>query len=153
MNIKNSTPVTSADREIVSTRVINFPRELVWKAWTDPKHLAAWWGPNGFTNTFNEFDLRPGGYWRFVMHGPDGHNYQNENVFREIVKPSRIVFDHLSNPKFQVAATFEDQSGKTLITFRMLFESAEVCESLKKIIVPANEQNFDRLEAELVKMK
>ena len=60
----------TADREIVTTRVMDAPRELVFKAWTDPDHLVHWWGPTGFTNTFHEFDLKPGGVWRFVMHGP-----------------------------------------------------------------------------------
>ena len=69
-----------SDREIVTTRVFNAARELVFKAWTDPDHLVHWWGPKGFTNTFQEFDLRPGGIWRFVMHGPDGVDYKNKSV-------------------------------------------------------------------------
>lgn len=67
-----------ADLQIVSTRVFDFPRDLVFGAWTDPAHLAHWWGPKGFTNSFHEFDLRPGGNWRFVMHGPDGVDYRNQ---------------------------------------------------------------------------
>src|SRR4051794_12623895 len=102
MVAKNTEATATSDREIVATRVFDAPRELVFKAWTDPEHLAQWWGPTGFTNTFHEFDLRPGGVWRFVMHGPDGVDYKNENVFVEIVKPERIVFDHVSGPKFQV---------------------------------------------------
>lgn len=65
--------ITASDREIVSVRVVNASREIVFKAWTDPQHLRSWWGPNGFTNTFHEFDLKPEGHWRFTMHGPDGH--------------------------------------------------------------------------------
>ena len=97
-----------SDREIVTTRVFDAPRERVFKAWTDPDHLARWWGPQGFTNTFHEFDLRPGGVWRFVMHGPDGADYQNKSVFVEITKPERIVFDHVSGPRFRVTTTFRE---------------------------------------------
>jgi len=142
----------TADREIVTTRVLNAPRELVFKAWTDPDQLVQWWGPKGFTNTFHEFDLRPGGIWRFVMHGPDGVDYQNKSVFVEVVNPERIVFDHVSGPRFQVVATFAEQAGKTTVTFRMRFESAAECDKVKAFAVEGNEQNFDRLEARLAKM-
>lgn len=154
MATRKSNPAeNTADREIVSTGVFNAPRELVWKAWTDPKHLAQWWGPKGFTNTFHEFDLRPGGVWRFVMHSPDGTDYPNRSVFVELVKPERIVFDHLKPMhKFQVVATFAEQAGKTKLTFRMVFKSAAECAKVKVYAVEANEQNFDRLEAQLAKM-
>jgi len=142
----------TADREIVTTRVLNALRELVFKAWTDPDQLVQWWGPKGFTNTFHEFDLRPGGIWRFVMHGPDGVDYQNKSVFVEVVNPERIVFDHVSGPRFQVVATFAEQAGKTTLTFRMRFESAAECDKVKAFAVEGNEQNFDRLEARLAKM-
>ena len=140
------------DREIVSTRVIHASRKLIWKAWTDPKHLAKWWGPNGFTNTIHEFDAKPGGHWRFVRHGPDGADCQNHIVFLDVTKPERIVFDHISGPQFLVVARFDLQETGTKITFRMIFQSAAECEKTKPLCVPANEQNFDRLEAELRKM-
>ena len=79
------------------------PRDRVFRAFTAPAQLARWWGPKGFTNTFHEFDLRPGGDWRFVMHGPNGADYANDNVFVEVVKPERVVFDHVSRPPFQMA--------------------------------------------------
>jgi uncharacterized protein YndB with AHSA1/START domain len=142
----------TADREIVTTRVMDAPRELVFKAWTDPDHLAHWWGPKGFTNTFHEFDLKPGGVWRFVMHGPDGGGYQNESVFVEVVKPERIVFHHVSAPKFQVTVILAEQAGKTKLTWRMLFESVAECDKVKRFAVAANEQNLDRLEGQLAKM-
>jgi uncharacterized protein YndB with AHSA1/START domain len=141
-----------AAREIVSTRVVGAAREVVFKAFTDPDHLVHWWGPKGFTNTFHEFDLRPGGTWRFVMHGPDGVNYQNKSVFVEIVKPERLVFEHVSGPQFRMTIALAEQGGKSKITWRMLFESAAECGKVKKFAVEANEQNFDRLEAELAKM-
>lgn len=145
-------PTDLAAREIISRRLLNAPRERVFRAWTDPRHLAQWWGPAGFTNTFHEFDPRPGGHWRFVMHGPHGTNYPNHSIFVEIARPERIIFDHVSPPAFQVTATFAEHAGQTRLTFRMLFASAAVCASVRAICVPANEQNFDRLEAELNRM-
>lgn len=143
----------SDDLEILSTRVFDFPRELIFRAWTEPDHLAKWWGPDGFTNTFHEFDPRPGGAWNFIMHGPDGTHYNNSSVFVEITRPGRIVFDHISTPQFQVVATFEDLGEKTKVTFRMIFETEKTCAAVKVYAVDCNEQNFDRLEAELAKMK
>jgi uncharacterized protein YndB with AHSA1/START domain len=136
----------------VTTRIFDAPRDLVFEAWTTPEHLSQWWGPKGFTNTFQEFDMRPGGTWQFIMHGPDGVDYQNKSVFVEIVKPERIVFQHVSGPKFQVTATFEDLDGKTRLTFRMLFETATEFDKVKTYAVEGNEQTFARLEAHLTKM-
>lgn len=141
-----------SDREIVTARLIDAPRERVFEAFRDPRHLAQWWGPKGFTSTFHEFDLRPGGVWRFVMHGPDGATYPNRSVFVEVVKPERIVFRHVSGPKFEMTITLADMAGKTRITWRMLFESAAECAKIKVFAVDANEQNLDRLEAQLAKM-
>jgi len=141
-----------SDRQIVTTRVLDAPRQLVFRAWTEPDHLARWWGPKGFTNTFQEFDMRPGGIWRFVMHGPDGVDYKNKSVFVEVVKPERIVFQHVSGHQFQVTTTFAEQGGKTGLTFEMLFETAAECAKVKVFAVEANEQNFDRLETELARM-
>ena len=139
--------------EIVNSRLLAAPRELVFEAFSNPKHLVHWWGPKGFTNTFREFDLRPGGAWRFVMHGPDGTNYPIEQVFLEVVRPERIVLQHLEQMhRFQMTMTFEERSGKTMLVWRMLFESAAGNTKLKDFILEANEQNFDRLEAHLGKM-
>ncbi len=142
----------TSDREIVTTRVLQAPRELVFRAFSDPDQLAQWWGPKGFTNTFHEFDMRPGGIWRFVMHGPNGVDYQNESVFVEVVKPERIVFQHLKPMhRFHMTMIFDEQAGKTLLTWRMFFESKAECDKVKTFAVEANEQNFDRLEAQLAK--
>ncbi len=146
------TPTNSADREILSTRLLNAPRELVFKAFIDPDQLMHWWGPKGFTNTFEEFDPKPGGHWRFVMHGPDGKNYPNHSTFVEVTKPERIVFRHLDWPLFEMTITLAEEAGKTRIHWRMLFDSAEECAKLKSFVGGANEENFDRLEARLVKM-
>ena len=67
---------------IVVKRLVDAPRELVWTAWTEPKHIAQWWGPNGFTNTIHAMDVKPGGVWRFIMHGPDGTHYPHNNIHR-----------------------------------------------------------------------
>ncbi|MDZ4684796.1 MAG: SRPBCC family protein [Planctomycetaceae bacterium] len=142
----------TAEREIVTTRLIDAPREKVFRAWTEPEHLQRWWGPTGFTNTFHEFDLQPGGHWRFIMHGPNGVDHPNHSLFVEIVPPERIVFDHLSVHLFRVVATFVEEAGQTRVTFRMIHESAEECRKLRPLCVPANEQLFDRLEAELARM-
>jgi uncharacterized protein YndB with AHSA1/START domain len=144
---------TTPDCEIVSSRVFNAPREIIFSAWTDPNHLKNWWGPNGFTNTFNKFDLRPGGRWSFIMHGPDKGNYPNECEFIKIDKPTLIAWKRHSKPLFQVVATFDEISvDKTKVVFKMLFNSMEECNKLKPYVVDKNEENFDRLEAELEKM-
>ena len=121
---------STADREIVITRVIQAPRDLVWEVWTNPDHVAKWWGPNGFTNTILSMDVRPGGVWRFIMHGPDGVDYPNKIVFIEVVKPERLVYSHGDDTDngeadFQTTFTFEEHAGQTTVTLRALFVSAE----------------------------
>ena len=144
---------TTPDCEIVTSRVLNTPIHLVYTAWTDPNHLKNWWGPKGFTNTFNEFDFRPGGKWSFIMHGPDKGHYHNECEFIQIDKPHLIAWKRFSKPLFQVVATFEEVTvDKTEVIFKMLFNSAEECYKLKPFVVDKNEENFDRLEIELGKM-
>lgn len=153
MNMLDSLRSVSPDCEIVSTRIFDADRSLVFKAWIDPKHLQAWWGPAGFTNTFLEFDLQPGGVWRFVMHGPNGGNYQNHCKFLYIDPPERIVWKRISQPLFHVWVTFDDLDAQTRVVFRMIFDSADLCRKVAKVAGSANEENFDRLEAELAKMK
>jgi uncharacterized protein YndB with AHSA1/START domain len=149
------TPIisTTPDCEIVSSRIVIGSKELVYRAWTEPNHLKNWWGPAGFTNTFNTFDLRVGGKWSFIMHGPDKGHYANECEFIKIDKPSLIAWKRHSKPLFQVVATFEEVTADlTKIVFKMLFDSSEECIKIKPFVVDKNEENFDRLEAELTKM-
>ncbi|MFL6244687.1 MAG: SRPBCC family protein [Thermoanaerobaculia bacterium] len=118
------------DREIVVTRQFDAPRELVWDAWTQPQHVAQWWGPNGFTNTIREMSVQPGGVWRVMMHGPDGIDYPNKIVYHEVVRPERLVYDHSddnedNNTHFHVTVTFEEHGRGTRLTMRMLFPTAE----------------------------
>ena len=138
---------STADREIVTTRVVDAPRERVWKAWTDREQVAKWWGPDGFTNTIHEMDVRPGGVWRFVMHGPGGVDYQNKSVFEEIIEPERLVYRHVSGPTFQATATFDEQGGKTTVTTRMLFETAAERDRTVKVFgaVEGAKQTLGRL--------
>jgi uncharacterized protein YndB with AHSA1/START domain len=133
------------ENEIISVREFDVPRERVYEAWTNPELLARWWGPNGFTNTFQEFDLRPGGHWRFVMHGPNGADYPNHSVFVEIKPQERIVLDHVNAPEFRVTATLEELTGRTKVTFRQTFKDAGVFDKVKAICLEGNEQNFDRM--------
>ena len=149
----------TADREIVIARVFDASRELVFKAWTDPEHVAQWWGPRGFTNTIKEMDVRPGGVWRLVMHGPDGVDYPNKIVFIEVVKPERLVYTHGGDGEdeqapFHVTVTFEVQGSKTRVTMRSLFATAaerdQVVEQFGAI--EGGNQHMDRLGDYLVAM-
>ena len=137
-------------RDIVTTRVFPVSSAQAFAAWTDPVQLARWWGPRGFTNVFHQFDLRPGGDWRFTMRGPDGTEYHNHSIFQEIVPAQRLRFDHLGPMhRFAVLTTFAAEAGGTRVSFRMRFDSAEECSRLRPFIAEANEQNFDRLAAVL----
>jgi uncharacterized protein YndB with AHSA1/START domain len=114
---------------IAGTRLLDAPRELVWKVWTDPKHLAQWWGPNGFTTTTSAYECTPGGVWRFVMHGPDGRDYENRITFEAVEPPKRLVYRHgggddVEPVQFRTTVTFEDLGGKTRLTMRGVFPSA-----------------------------
>ena len=130
MAVKSNLDLQTDPRSIIGVREFDAPRELVFAAWTDPKHLAQWWGPNGFTTTTSSFDFRPGGVWRFIMHGPDGRDYQNRVTFDEIVPPERIVYSHggggedLEPVQFQQTVMFEDIGGRTRLTWRGVFSSA-----------------------------
>ena len=112
------------DRELIISRTLNAPVELVWEVWTNPEHLVNWWGPNGFTNTITKMDMVPGGEWDLVMHGPDGTDYKNKSVFKEIIPNKKIVYEHIS-PSFIATINFEEQGKQTLINWHMLFETAE----------------------------
>ena len=130
MSARNSIDLDTDPRTIIGSRIFDAPRDLVFSAFTDPEHLAQWWGPNGFTTTTHSFEFRAGGVWRFVMHGPDGRDYQNRITFDEIVKPERIVYHHggaddVEPVQFKTTVTFDDLGGKTRLTWRGVFPSAE----------------------------
>jgi PhnB protein len=115
----------TADREIRISRLLNAPIDLVWEVWTDPEHISKWWGPDGFTNTIHSMDLKVGGEWNLTMHGPDGTDFKNKSIFKEIVPHKKIVYEHVSTPKFMTSIEFESQGKKTLMNWHMLFESRE----------------------------
>jgi uncharacterized protein YndB with AHSA1/START domain len=146
---KNST----ADREIRVSRILNAPIELVWEVWTDPEHIKQWWGPNGFTSTITKMDIRENGEWNLIMHGPDGTDYKNKSIFKEIVKHKKIVYQHIS-PKFLATIDFEPQGKKTQITWQMLFDTKEeLIRTVKTFKADEGlKQNFDRLQAYLIKV-
>lgn len=145
---------STADREFVHSRLINAPQERVFRACAEPAHLAKWWGPDGFTNTFHTFELRPGGHWRFVMHGPDGTDYPNESVFREVVVADRVVFEHLSKGHhFVMTITFTAQERKTLVGWRQVFDTAAHKARIAKLVSEANEQNLTRLATEVLNVR
>ncbi len=141
--------MTSANRTIISRRSFRVSSERMFAAWTDSDELKLWWGPKGFTNTFLKFDLRPGGTWKYIMHGPDGTDYPNESRFAEIVPNERIIFDHLSGHRFRTTVLFNEEGMVTTVVWSMEFESADECEKVNSFIAAANEQNLDRLEAHL----
>jgi uncharacterized protein YndB with AHSA1/START domain len=163
MSARNSAAYAGAmpsERELVFTRVFDAPRALVWKAWTDPQHVARWWGPNGFTTTTEVMDVRPGGEWKHTMHGPDGKDYPNKKVYLEAVKPERLVYLHGGGKEgelavnFETTVTFEEQGRKTKLTMRRLFPSAEVRDPVSKTYgaVEGGNQTLARLEEFLPKL-
>ncbi|MBK9063025.1 MAG: SRPBCC family protein [Acidobacteria bacterium] len=155
-NAAGASSSPTADREIATTRVFDAPRDLVWQAWTDPKHLARWYGPNGFTVTTHEMDVRPGGVWRLTMHGPDGTDYPNLTRYVEVVRPERLVYEHGSadrdEDRFDVTLTFTDEgSGKTRVSMRMVCATRESRDRFVNVFgaLQGNRQTMDRLENHL----
>lgn len=138
------------DPEIVSARTFEAPRSIVFRAFTDADVLARWWGPAGFTSTFHEFDLRPGGVWRFTMHAPDGTTFDLEKRFLAVVPEERIVLRHVDpSHGFRMEMDFGDEGEGTRLVWRMRFEDPEEAARVRAAVLAANEQNFDRLAAEL----
>ncbi len=128
----------------LSRRVVHYAPEAILQAFAQPELLARWWGPCGFTNTFETFEFRPGGRWKFVMHGPDGANFANESTFVELA-PSRVVIQHVSKPHYVLTLTVAAHDSGTEITWHQQFEDVGVAFRIRHIVEPANEQNLDRL--------
>lgn len=148
-----------AEREIVFTRMLAAPREQVFQAYSEQQHVAQWWGPIGFTTTIREMEVRPGGVWRFVMHGADGTDYPNRVVYIEVLKPERLVYFHSGDAEddpaqFHVTLTLAEQDGKTGLTLRMQFASAEEREHVIQQFgaIEGGNQTLDRLAAYLPQM-
>ena len=148
MENKKTIDSNTSDRELLLSRMLNAPVKLVWEVWTNPEHIKNWWVPNGFTNTIYKMEVNEGGEWNFTMHGPDGTDYKNKSVFKEIVKHKKIVYEHVSGPKFLATVTFAEQGNKTLLTWHMLFDTAEEFKQVVKVF-KADEglkQNIEKLE-------
>lgn len=151
----SSSTITSVkDRELTVSRIFDASRELVFQAWTDPEHLPHWWGPKGFSITVQEIDVQPGGVWSYIMHGPDGVDYDNKIIYHEVVRPGRLVYSHGDGEEehFRVTVTFVEQDSKTEITMKMLFVSIE---ELNKAVeqygaIEGAKSTLDRLEEVLV---
>ena len=141
------------EREVVSTRFLPASPAVLFSLLREPAHLSQWWGPAGFTNTFEEFDLRPGGMWRFVMHGPDGASYAMCKEFVEVEENARIALYHpQEGHRFWMTIDLAEQGAGTCLTWRMRFEAAAELTRIKPVLVTANEQNIDRLAAYLAQL-
>lgn len=116
----------------------------------DPQRLARWWGPAGFTNTFHICEFKNGGRWSFIMHGPNGANYPNESMFAEIVPLRKVVVQHVNEPKFCLTIGLSPTAAGTTVSWNQEFENSEVAKRVEHIVVPANEQNLDRMAAEVL---
>lgn len=142
--------------ELYITRLYDAPLKTVWEAWTDPKQVAKWWGPRGFTLTTHSKDLRPGGHWAYTMHGPDGTNWENKTIYHEVEKYSRLVYDHGGNddrpPLFRVTVNFSEVKGKTKMEMTMALPTAEAAQETKKFVKKAGgDSTWDRLAEYLEK--
>lgn len=142
--------MSAKNNEIRLVRVYDAPVKLVWDAWTDPKKAAKWWGPRGFTITTHSKDLRVGGHWSYIMHGPDGTDYPNKTIYHEVEEYKRLVYDHGGSddrpPLFRVTVTFEEKKGKTTMDMTMSFASPEVKTQMKGFIKQAGgNATWDRL--------
>jgi uncharacterized protein YndB with AHSA1/START domain len=141
-------------KTLTVSRLLNAPAELVWEVWTKPEHIKHWWGPNGFTNTIHEMNVVERGVWEFIMHGPDGTDYRNKNMFTHIVPMKKIVYEHQSAPKFTASITFESVGKQTQLTWKMEFESAAQLEQVVKVFKAdvGLRQNVDKLEVHLTSL-
>ena len=120
-------------RQIAITRLLNAPLDLVWQVWTKPEHIANWWGPTGFTNTISKMEVKPGGAWEHILHGPDGTDHINKVRFIEVVKHERLVFEHLSKPWHLTTVTFTAEGNKTRLHWLMLFETTQDFDFVVKV--------------------
>ena len=149
----------TTEREIIITRLLNAPRELVFDAWTKPEHIVNWWGPTGFTTTDKGMDLRPDGVWRFILHGPDGRDYLNKIVFLEVKRPERLVYRHADDGEtepvsFHVTVTFTAVGNKTELKMVSLFPSAAELKRVNDVYgaVEGARETIQRLEEYLEKI-
>lgn len=146
--------------EIIMSRLLNAPRELVWEVFTDPKHLANWWGPFGFTITTHNMEVKVGSQWRLTMHGPDGRDYPNKIIYEEVVKPERLVFRHSGDEDSEgvnhiSTITFKEEGNKTRAHFKMTFPSLQTLQAVNAEYgaVEGGKQTMARLEQYLITLQ
>lgn len=130
-------------------RILPYTPDEVYAAFADPTRLAKWWGPNGFTNTFEIFEFKKWGNWEFVMHGPDGHDYPNKSVFQSIEPGKKIIIEHVCQPYFTLTVSLLSDATGTRIVWAQAFEDLNVLTAIRHIVEPSNEQNLDRLHMHL----
>ncbi|MFE8603971.1 SRPBCC family protein [Archangium violaceum] len=149
MDMKRDVKSTS-DREIVRVRVLNAPRELVFKTWTEPEHVDKWWGPRGFTTKTHRMDVKPGGSWHYLMSHAEHGEFDNLITYREVVRPERLVYSHGTSEEpemFQVTVTFADEGGKTRLTMHSVWPTAEALEAVKKYgAEEGGKQTLDKMQ-------
>ncbi|MBS0618267.1 MAG: SRPBCC family protein [Spirochaetes bacterium] len=155
----------TSDREMNISRLVDAPRELVWKVWTEPERIKEWWGPNGFTSTIHAYNLMPGGKWHLTMHGPDGTDFPNHIRFIEIIPNERLIYDHAAidhdapqhdaDAQFRSFVYFADEGGKTRVTMRGVFRTV----AYKNLVVEkygaleGQRQHIARMAAYLAKLR
>lgn len=133
--------------KITSQRLLQTTVGDAFAAFSNADYLAKWWGPEGFSNTIHEFDLRVGGHWRLTMHGPEAGHYTNESVFTRVEPPTIVAWRRLTKPLFLMELRFESVTANTCrIVFVMEFATAAECEKMRPHVQPKNEENFDRLQ-------
>lgn len=140
------------DRTLGTSRTLPYTPKEIYRAFASAELLAAWWGPDGFSNTFETFEFRTGGRWKFVMHGPDGTNYPNESVFKEVVTNAKVVIHHDCPPYFTLTVELAPVTDGTHLSWQQVFEDAATAQAVKQIVGPANEQNINRLTQVLSKV-
>lgn len=135
------------DRQVSLKRTFNVSLELMWEAWQNPEHIANWWGPDGFTTTITKMDFQEGGEWLLTMHGPDGTNYPNRSIFREIIPMKLISYEHF-NPNFITEVKFQSDGETTTLLWTMTFKTAELLQAVLKAHNAAEglKQNGERLQ-------
>nr|WP_293300222.1 SRPBCC family protein [Allomuricauda sp.] len=141
-------------RQLSISRTLKAPIALVWEVWTNPEHIAQWWGPNGFTNTIQQMDFKEGGEWKLTMHGPDDTNYPNRSIFKEIIPHKKIVFEHF-NPHFITTVVFEPNGEETHMSWTAVFDTEEMLQTVIKAhkADEGMKQNIAKLENYISQLK
>lgn len=140
-----------AERSLTITRTVDAPREVVWNVLTDPAHLDAWWGPDGFRNETHSMDFRVGGSWTYTMHGPDGVDYENVMTYTVVDPPNRLAYTHgdptSDEPPFEGSIVLSEDGGSTLVTLKMVFPTrAEMMKQIEEVgAIEGGEQTLGRL--------